>query len=142
MTGHKRGSPFAFLGGCLGRFGGGCGCLGCALCRRPCGLARCPGGFGILALDLLLLPEPGNGIGGRLRDLRVIPQGLLVKILRVCGKGLPLGFFCGPVGFQLVVPDAAADGPASLTLGKFFSLMAALHTHVFMLNFVDFPVGE
>lgn len=87
-------------------------------------------------------PEPGNGIGGRLCDLRVIPQGLLVKILRVGSKGLPLGFFCGPVRFQLVVPDAAADGPANLTLGKFFPLVAALHPHVFMLNFVDFAVGE
>ena len=43
---------------------------------------------------------------------------------------------------QLVVPDTAANGPASLTLGKFFSLMVALHTHIFMLNFVDFAVGE
>lgn len=83
-----------------------------------------------------------TGIGGRLCDLRVIPQGLLVKILRVGSKGLPLGFFCGPVRFQLVVPDAAADGPANLTLGKFFPLVAALHPHVFMLNFVDFAVGE
>ena len=41
-----------------------------------------------------------------------------------------------------MVPDAAADGPTSLTLGKFLPLVAALHTHVFMLNFVDFAVGE
>ena len=41
-----------------------------------------------------------------------------------------------------MVPDAAADGPANLTLGKFFHLVAALHPHVFMLNFVDFTVGE
>lgn len=41
-----------------------------------------------------------------------------------------------------MVPDAAADGPASLTLGKFLPLMATLHTHVFMFNFVDFSVSE
>ena len=41
-----------------------------------------------------------------------------------------------------MTPDAAADGFSRLALGKFFSLMAALHTHVFMLNFVDFPVSE
>ena len=84
---HKGGRPFAFLGGCLGRLGGGPGCcLGRALRRCACGLARCPGGLGVLALDLLFLPHPGNGVTGCLCDLRVIPQGLLVEILRVGGQ--------------------------------------------------------
>ena len=41
-----------------------------------------------------------------------------------------------------MVTDGAADGPASLSLGKFLPLMAALHAHVFMLDFMDFPVAE
>ena len=63
---------------------------------------------GIVALDFLFLPEPGNGIAHRLRRSGY-PAKILVDIFGVGGNGFPFRFGCGPVGFELVVPDAAAD---------------------------------
>ena len=142
VTDKERRPLFAFLGGFLGGCGAGLRRLGGgsrrALCRLACG-PRC---LGVVPLDFLLLPEPGHGIAHRLRQLRVIPQRFLVDILGVGGNGFPFRLGCGPVGFELVVPDAAADGLARLPFGKFLPLVAALHAHVFALDFMDFAVDE
>ena len=88
------------------------------LARRPCCL-------GIIPFDFLFLPEPGHRVFHRLRHFRVVSQGFLVDVLRIGGNGLFLGLGLRPVGFELMTPDAAADGFSRLALGKFFSLMAA-----------------
>ena len=41
-----------------------------------------------------------------------------------------------------MVPDAAADGFGGLTLHQFFTLVAALHAHIFVFDLVDFSVSE
>ena len=41
-----------------------------------------------------------------------------------------------------MVPDAAADGFGGLMLHQFFTLVAALHTHIFVFDLVDFSVSE
>ena len=41
-----------------------------------------------------------------------------------------------------MVSDAAADGLSGLPLHQFFTLVAALYTHIFVFDFVDFSVGE
>ena len=142
VTDKERRPLFAFLGGFLGGCGAGLRRLGGgsrrALCRLACG-PRCSG---VVTLDFLFLPEPGNGIAHRLRQLRVIPQRFLVDILGVGGNGFPFRLGCGPVGFELMVPDAAADGLARLPFGKFLPLVAALDAHVFALDFMDFAVDE
>ena len=142
VTDKERRPLFAFLGGFLGGCGAGLRRLGGgsrrALCRLACG-PRCSG---VVALDFLLLPEPGNGVAHRLRQLRVIPQGFLVDVLGVGGNGFPFRLGCGPVGFELMAADAAADGLACLPFGKFLPLVAALHAHVFALDFMDFAVDE
>ena len=82
--------------------GGGCTLRG--------GLTGLPRGLGVPLLDTLFLPHPGNGIAGRLRNLRIIPQRLLIEILGVGRTQFPFCLFHGLVGLHLVVPDAAADG--------------------------------
>ena len=136
VPGHKGRGLFAFLGGFLGGCGGGLGGAGRALCR----LARRPCCLGIVPFDFLFLPEPGHRVFHRLRHFRVVPQGFLVDVLRIGGNGLFLGLGCGPVGFELMTPDAAADGFSRLALGKFFPLMAALDAHILMLNLMDFSM--
>ena len=41
-----------------------------------------------------------------------------------------------------MVPDAAADGFGGLTLHQFFTLVATLHTHILVFDFMDFSVSE
>ena len=41
-----------------------------------------------------------------------------------------------------MVPDAAADGLGGLMLHQFFTLVAALHAHIFVFDFMDFSVSE
>ena len=41
-----------------------------------------------------------------------------------------------------MVPDAAADGLGGLMLHQFFSLVAALYTHIFVFYLVDFSVSK
>ena len=41
-----------------------------------------------------------------------------------------------------MVPDAAADGLGRLPLHQFFSLVAALYTHIFVFDLVDFSVSK
>ncbi len=41
-----------------------------------------------------------------------------------------------------MVPDAAADDLGGLMLHQFFTLVATLHTHIFVFNLVDFSVGK
>ena len=41
-----------------------------------------------------------------------------------------------------MVPDAAADGLGGLMFHQFFPLVAALHTHIFVFDLMDFPVSE
>ena len=123
-----------------------CGFLGCGsrglggACRPLCGLARRPCCLGIFPLDVLFLPEAGNGVLGRLRQLRVVPQGFLIRKLGVGGDGLSLGLGCGPVGFELVAVDAAADHAARLPFRQFLPLVAALHAHIFVFYLMDFSV--
>ena len=139
VLGCKFCHPFAALGRQLCHpetvlCGGGCTLRG--------GLPGLPCGFGILLLDTLFLPHPGNGVAGRLRKLRIVPQRLLVEILGVGRTQFPLCLFHGLVGFHLVVPDAAADGFGGLPFHQFFTLVATLHTHVFVFDLVNFSVGE
>ena len=46
----------------------------------------------------------------------------------------------GPVGFQLMPPSGVSQRLSRLALGQFFRLMAALHTHIFLLHLMDFSV--
>ena len=41
-----------------------------------------------------------------------------------------------------MVPDAAADDLGGLMLHQFFTLVAALHTHIFVFDLVDFSVSK
>ena len=41
-----------------------------------------------------------------------------------------------------MVPDAAADDLGGLMLHQFFTLVATLHTHIFVFDLVDFSVSE
>ena len=139
VPGRKFGYPFAALGRQLCYpetvlCGGGCTLRG--------GLTGLPRGLGVPLLDTLFLPHPGNGIAGRLRNLRIIPQRLLIEILGVGRTQFPFCLFHGLVGLHLVVPDAAADGFGGLTLHQFFTLVAALHAHIFVFDLVDFSVSE
>ncbi len=122
----------AFLAAAAGGLGGA-GCALCRLARRPCCL-------GIVPFDFLFLPEPGHRVFHRLRHFRVVPQGFLVDVLRIGGNGLFLGLGCGPVGFELVAVDAAADHAARLPFRQFLPLVAALHAHIFVFYLVDFSV--
>ena len=139
VPGRKFGYPFAALGCKLCYpetvLCGGGGTLRGGLSSLPCSL-------GVLLLDTLLLPHPGNGVAGRLRKLWVIPQRLLIEILRIGGTQFPFCLFHGLVGLHLVVPDAAADGLGSLPFYQFFPLVAALHAYIFVFDFVDFSVSE
>ena len=101
-----------------------------------------PCSFGVLLLDTLFLPHPGNGIAGGLRDLRIVPQRFLVKVFCIGRHELTLCLFHGLVGLHLVVPDAAADDLGGLMLHQFFTLVATLHTHIFVFDFMDFSVSE
>ena len=96
----------------------------------------------ILLFDTPFLPHPGNGVAGRLCNLRIVPQGFLVKVFCIGRHELTLCLFHGLVGLQLVVSDAAADGFGGLTLHQFFTLVATLHTHIFVFDFMDFSVSE
>ena len=139
VPGRKFGYPFAALG-CQLRYpetvlcGGGCTLHG--------GLSGLPCSFGVLLLDTLFLPHPGNGIAGRLRDLRIVPQRFLVKVFCIGRHELTLCLFHGLVGLHLVVPDAAADGFGGLMLHQFFSLVTALHAYIFVFDLMDFSVSE
>ena len=139
VPGRKFGYPFAALGRQLYYpetvlCGGGC-----TLCG---GLSGLPCSFGVLLLDTLFLPHPGNGIAGGLRDLRIVPQRFLVKVFCIGRHELTLCLFHGLVGLHLVVPDAAADDLGGLMLHQFFTLVATLHTHIFVFDLVDFSVSE
>ena len=139
IPGRKFGYPFAALGRqlCYPETvlrGGGCTLRG--------GLAGLPCSFGILLFDTPFLPHPGNGVAGRLCNLRIVPQGFLVKVFCIGRHELTLCLFHGLVGLHLVVPDAAADGFGGLTLHQFFTLVATLHTHIFVFDLVDFSVSE
>ena len=139
IPGRKFGYPFAALGRQLCYpetvlHGGGCTLRG--------GLAGLPCSFGILLFDTPFLPHPGNGVAGRLCNLRIVPQRLLIEILGVSRTQFPLCLFHGLVGLHLVVPDAAADDLGGLMLHKFFTLVATLHTHIFVFDFMDFSVSE
>ena len=145
MLDGKGGQPFAFLDRFLCGFTAGLGRF-----RRPLRgpgpmrrrLARRPRRLDILLLDLPLLPEPGNGIAGRLCKLGVIMQGLLIEIfdIRLFRQAFGLGQL--PIGFQPVAADSAPNGPARLPLGQFLPLVSALHAHILMLHLMDFAVGE
>ena len=139
VPGRKFGYPFAALGRQLCYpetvLCGGGGTLRGGLSGLPCS-------FGVLLLDSLFLPHPGNRIAGGLRKLRIVPQRFLIEILRVGRTQFPLCLFHGLVGLHLVVPDAAADGFGGLTLHQFFTLVATLHAHIFVFDLVDFSVSE
>ena len=139
IPGRKFGYPFAALGRqlCYPETvlrGGGCTLRG--------GLAGLPCSFGILLFDTPFLPHPGNGVAGRLCNLRIVPQGFLVKVFCIGRHELTLCLFHGLVGLHLVVPDAAADDLGGLMLHQFFTLVATLHTHIFVFDFMDFSVSE
>ena len=139
VLGRKFDHPFAALGCQLCYpetvLCGGSGPLRGGLTSLPCSL-------GILLLDALFLPHPGNGIAGRLCNLRIVLQGFLVKVFCIGRHELTLCLFHGLVGLHLVMPDAAADDLGGLPLHQFFPLVAALHAHIFVFDFVDFSVGE
>ena len=139
VPGRKFGYPFAALGRQLCYpetifCGGGCTLRG--------GLSGLPCSFGILLFDTPFLPHPGNGVAGRLCNLRIVPQGFLVKVFCIGRHELTLCLFHGLVGLHLVVPDAAADDLGGLMLHQFFTLVATLHTHIFVFDFMDFSVSE
>ena len=69
-------------------------------------------------------------------------QGFLVKVFCIGRHELTLCLFHGLVGLHLVVPDAAADDLGGLMLHQFFTLVATLHTHIFVFDFMDFSVSE
>ena len=139
VLGCKFCHPFAALGYQLRHpetvLCGGGGTLRGGLTGLPCSL-------GILLLYTLFLPHPGNRIAGRLRKLRIVPQRFLIEILGISRTQFPFCLFHGLVRLHLVVPDAAADGLGRLPLHQFFSLVAALYTHIFVFDLVDFSVSK
>ena len=142
MPDGKRGQPFAFLDRFLCGFSAGLGRFRRSLRGPGPRLARRPRRLDILLLDLPLLPEPGNGVAGRLCKLGVIMEGFLVEIfdIRFFRQTFSLGQL--PLRLHAVAADCAPDGPARLPLGQFLPLVSALHAHILMLHLMDFAVGE
>ena len=69
-----------------------------------------------------------------------LSRRILIHKLGIGGHGFSFRLGCGPVGFQLIPPSGVSQGLARLALGQFFRLMAALHTHIFLLHLMDFSV--
>ena len=127
MTGHKLRRPT----GRSSRSGSGFLCGLCALfCSRLCF-------FGIPAFQFPFLLHTGKRIAGKLRVigghlLKIhIGPGFYVLPFPLChlpGRVFPVS----PFGIPGQFPGSG--------LGHKFRLMGSFHTHIFMLNFVDFVV--
>ena len=127
MAGHKLRRP----PGHIPRGGGGFLCCFCTLpCRRLCL-------FGIPAFQFPFLLHPRQRIAGKLRVL----GGHLLKLHIGPGLHVPAFPLCHLPGRVLPVSPFGIPGqfPGS-GLGHKFRLMGSFHTHIFMLNFVDFVV--
>ena len=103
--------------------------------RRPvCG--------GILLLQLLFLPHPGNGIAGR--KLGILPQSLLVQRLRV---GLNRRLLCAgylPPGFQLAVCLPVLEFAVSVADSLFHAALRQvprLHADIFLFHLMHLRMG-
>ena len=105
-------------------------------------LFRVPYLLCVVALDTFLLQIPGDRVGGRQR--RIVMERLLVKELRI-GLDCRLFRLCRvPPGLHAVVTDGGpglAPGIGHAALRQFLTLMACLHTHIFLLHLVDLIVG-
>ena len=104
-------------------------------CRRVPGAMRRPICGGILLLQLLFLPHPGNGIAGR--KLGILPQSLLVQRLRVGlnRRLLRTGYL--PPGFQLAVRLPVLELAVPVLDSLFHAAlrqMPRLHADIFLLH--------
>ena len=109
-------------------------CVAGAVRRPVCG--------GILLLQLLFLPHPGDGITGR--KLRILPQSLLVQRLRVGlnRRLLRVGYL--PPGFQLAVRLPVLEFAVSVADSLFHAALrqvARLHADIFLLHLMYLRMG-
>lgn len=137
---HKQKRLFVFgnkLSGFLRRIRTFPCALRCRLrrCRRVPGTMRRPVCGGILPLQLLFLPHPGNGIAGR--KLGILPQSLLVQRLRVGLKRRLLRTGYLPPGFQLAVRLPVLELAVPVSDSLFHAAlrqMPRLHADIFLLH--------
>ena len=111
-------------------------------CRRVPGAMRRPVCGGILLLQLLFLPHPGDKVTGR--KLRILPQSLLVQRIRIrldrrllCVGYLPPGFQLAvrlPV-LELAVP--VSDSPFHAALRQ----VPCLYADIFLLHLMYLRMG-
>ena len=118
--------------------------LRCCLrrCRRVPGAMRRPVCGGILLLQLLFLPHPGNGVAGC--KLGILPQSLLVQRIRVgldC-RLLRVGHL--PPGFQLAVRLPVMELAVSVADSLFHAALrqvSRLHADIFLLHLMHLRMG-
>ena len=144
---HKQKCSFVFgnkLSGLLRRIRAFRCTLRCCLrrCRRVPGTMRRPVCCGILLLQLLFLPHPGDGIAGC--KLRILPQSLLVQRLRVGlnRRLLRVGYL--PPGFQLAVCLPVVELAVSVADSLFHAAlcqMSRLHADIFLLHLMHLRMG-
>ena len=118
--------------------------LRCCLrrCRRVPGAMRCPVCGGILLLQLLFLPHPGNEVAGR--KLRILPQCLLIQRIRI---GLDRRLLCAgylPPGFQLAVRLPVLEVAVSVADSLFHAALRQvprLHADIFLFHLMHLRMG-
>ena len=111
-------------------------------CRRVPGAMRRPVCGGILLLQLLFLPHPGNEVTGR--KLRILPQCLLIQRIRI---GLDRRLLCAgylPPGFQLAVRLPVLKPAVSVADSLFHAALrqvSRLHADIFLLHLMHLRMG-
>ena len=111
-------------------------------CRRVPGTMRRPVCGGILLLQLLFLPHPGNGVADR--KLGILTQSLLIQRLRV---GLDRRLLCVgylPPGFQLAVRLPVLELAVSVADSLFHATLrqvSCLHADIFLLHLMHLRMG-
>lgn len=111
-------------------------------CRRVPGAMRCPVCGGILLLQLLFLPHPGNEVAGR--KLRILPQCLLIQRIRI---GLDRRLLCAgylPPGFQLAVCLPILEFAVSVADSLFYAALRQvprLHADIFPFHLMHLRMG-
>ena len=110
-------------------------------CRVPGAVRRSVCG-GILLLQLLFLPHPGNEVTGR--KLRILPQCLLIQRIRI---GLDRCLLCLgylPPGFQFAVRLPVVELAVSVEDSLFHAALcqvSSLHADIFLLHLMHLRMG-
>ena len=111
-------------------------------CRCVPSTKRRPVCGGILLLQLLFLPHPGDGIA--VCKLRILPQSLLVQRIRVGlnRRLLRVGYL--PPGFQLAVRLPVMELAVSVADSLFHAALrqvSRLHADIFLLHLMHLRMG-